>query len=123
MFEGQKKALSLQFDAGQVKSLIEELVPKEFTASRAEAVRYKIDSRWKKGILTKLIVDEVDITHTITRNQVQDKIETILKMTKDYKPYYTGMIKFDVEKAGGQIELIYVLKGHFAISKDFRKKD
>jgi hypothetical protein len=123
MFDDQKKPVVLPFDGEKLKTLIDEIVPKEYPPSRHDNIRYNIESKWKKGTLTKLIVDGVDITHMIVKSNSQVRIEDVLKMTRDFKHYYTGSIKFDVEKVEGKIVLVYVTKGHFAISKNFISKE
>ena len=123
MFDEQRKPIVLPFDGEKLKTLIDEIVPKEYPPSRHDNIRYTIESKWKKGTLTKLIVDGVDITHLIVKSNSQARIEDVLKMTRDFKHYYTGSVKFDVEKINGKIELVYVMKGHFAISKSYQPRE
>lgn len=113
--------LSLPFDLTEICSLVNQLIPEEFIQSRSKDIKYLIDTKWKKGVLTKISVDDEDITRTIVKSNIQDKLEKIMRMSKDFKPFFTGTTKMNVHKENGKIISLYVSKGHYAISR--RKTD
>jgi hypothetical protein len=117
-----EESITLPYEPERLKVIIAGIVPKEYPATRLEDIRFHLESKWKKGILTKLLVDNVDITHLVIKGRIQNAIEIILKMTKDFKPHFTGAVKFDIEKSGGKIIMAYVNRGHFAISKQFEER-
>lgn len=115
--EKETRQRQSKFDAEFVKKEIRKLIPEGFEQERMENGRFISETKWKAGVLKKVMIDEQDVTAKIDQAKVAGAIINVLKMSNKFRRFYTGTIKFTVTIENGEIAAIHFLSGSWIIDR------
>jgi hypothetical protein len=108
----QKNQFTLPFDLGKIKAEVYSLIPNNFPQKQFTEGTVIIRSYWKKGTLTKMELDNLDITGRIRKEEVQTTFENILKRGKRFRHEYTGKLSLTLTIRESDIREIYYEAGN-----------
>lgn len=111
-----QQGAEIKFNAETVKeTILKKIIPEGFEQRRMQHGRFVIETKWKHGIIKKVLLDETDITSKCP--SIQIKTELILKMAKKFRTNYTGTISFICTIEGFKMDSLYVNMGSYILTK------
>lgn len=108
---------NIKFNKAKVIENIISIIPAGFPQKRLKDGMYRFNTYWKHGELKKVELDQEDISKKLNLNEVQGKIEEILKMASKFRFNFTGRVDLNINIKDSQIQSVYRIEANFIIRK------